>query len=172
MLTVTSNPTRTSPGEARQVDPGEHPRHAAAAAAAGRAASCRRPAQADGHAAPADGAAPGQPEAAPSATPSWTRSASASRTSTPSAPGGRRTTSCRSTPRACCPAARRSRARLSCERSCSGRPDMFRRCLAEKLLTYALGRGLEYYDQCAVDEIVARREERRRHASRPWCSRS
>jgi hypothetical protein len=30
----------------------------------------------------------------------------------------------------------------------------FRRCLAEKLLTYALGRGLEYYDKCAVDTIV------------------
>jgi len=31
---------------------------------------------------------------------------------------------------------------------------LFRRCLTEKLLTYALGRGLEYYDQCAVDSIV------------------
>jgi hypothetical protein len=30
----------------------------------------------------------------------------------------------------------------------------FRRCLAEKLLTYALGRGLEYYDKCTVDIIV------------------
>jgi hypothetical protein len=29
----------------------------------------------------------------------------------------------------------------------------FRRCLAEKLLTYALGRGLEYYDKCALDDI-------------------
>ena len=28
------------------------------------------------------------------------------------------------------------------------------RCLAEKLLTYALGRGLEYYDACALDAIV------------------
>ncbi|HXG11208.1 MAG TPA: DUF1592 domain-containing protein [Gemmataceae bacterium] len=31
----------------------------------------------------------------------------------------------------------------------------FCRCLAEKMLTYALGRGLEYYDKCAVDDIVA-----------------
>jgi hypothetical protein len=30
----------------------------------------------------------------------------------------------------------------------------FRRCLAEKLLVYALGRGLEYYDKCTVDAIV------------------
>jgi hypothetical protein len=31
----------------------------------------------------------------------------------------------------------------------------FRRCLAEKMLTYALGRGLEAYDKCAVDDITA-----------------
>jgi mono/diheme cytochrome c family protein len=35
-----------------------------------------------------------------------------------------------------------------------GKADLFRRCLAEKMLTYALGRGLEYYDKCAVDELV------------------
>ncbi len=34
------------------------------------------------------------------------------------------------------------------------RREEFLRCLASKLLTYALGRGLEYYDQCAVDEVV------------------
>lgn len=32
----------------------------------------------------------------------------------------------------------------------------FYRCLTEKLMTYALGRGLEYYDVHTVDEIVAR----------------
>ncbi len=31
--------------------------------------------------------------------------------------------------------------------------DDFVRCLSEKMLTYALGRGLEYYDKCAVDKI-------------------
>ncbi len=35
------------------------------------------------------------------------------------------------------------------------RKDVFVRSLAEKMLTYALGRGLERYDKCAVDEIVA-----------------
>jgi len=30
----------------------------------------------------------------------------------------------------------------------------FRRCLAEKLLVYALGRGLEYYDKCTVDAVM------------------
>ncbi len=37
-----------------------------------------------------------------------------------------------------------------------GKADQFRRCLAEKLMTYALGRGLEYYDKCTVDEITAK----------------
>jgi hypothetical protein len=32
--------------------------------------------------------------------------------------------------------------------------EAFRRCLTEKLLTYALGRGLEHYDKCALDQIV------------------
>jgi hypothetical protein len=39
----------------------------------------------------------------------------------------------------------------------------YRRCLAEKMLTYALGRGLEYYDKCVVDDItatVARNQDR------------
>jgi hypothetical protein len=35
----------------------------------------------------------------------------------------------------------------------------FYRCLSEKLLTYALGRGLDYNDVYAVDEIVARVEK-------------
>jgi mono/diheme cytochrome c family protein len=33
--------------------------------------------------------------------------------------------------------------------------DLFARCLSEKMLTYALGRGLEPYDRPAVDRIVA-----------------
>ena len=36
------------------------------------------------------------------------------------------------------------------------RQDDFRRCLSEKMLTFALGRGLEYYDACAVERIVNR----------------
>lgn len=35
----------------------------------------------------------------------------------------------------------------------------FARCLTEKLLTFALGRGLEYYDRRAVDKIVANLEQ-------------
>jgi mono/diheme cytochrome c family protein len=36
----------------------------------------------------------------------------------------------------------------------SKRQDAFRRHFAETLLAYALGRGVEYYDRCAVDRIV------------------
>jgi hypothetical protein len=32
--------------------------------------------------------------------------------------------------------------------------NLFVRCVTEKMLTYALGRGLEFYDQCAVDKII------------------
>ncbi|QJW93806.1 DUF1592 domain-containing protein [Frigoriglobus tundricola] len=35
-----------------------------------------------------------------------------------------------------------------------GKSDQFRSCFAEKLLTFGLGRGLEYYDKCALDDIV------------------
>src|SRR5205085_6135146 len=35
-----------------------------------------------------------------------------------------------------------------------GRAGAFARCLAEKMLTYALGRGVERSDRCAVDEIA------------------
>ena len=31
----------------------------------------------------------------------------------------------------------------------------FYRCLTEKMLTYALGRGIEYYDTPTIDQIVA-----------------
>ena len=35
----------------------------------------------------------------------------------------------------------------------TNKKDEFIRCLSEKMLIYALGRGLERYDKCAVDEI-------------------
>ncbi len=34
------------------------------------------------------------------------------------------------------------------------RREDFARCLSEKMLTYSLGRGLEYYDRCATDAIL------------------
>ncbi len=36
------------------------------------------------------------------------------------------------------------------------RGDGFVRALAEKMLVYALGRGLTFYDRCAIDKIVDR----------------
>lgn len=41
----------------------------------------------------------------------------------------------------------------------------FGRCLTEKMLTYALGRGLEWFDKCAVDEIMGRLEQDDRFAT-------
>jgi len=37
--------------------------------------------------------------------------------------------------------------------------DLFCRCLIEKMLVYATGRGLEYYDRCAVDKILQALEQ-------------
>ena len=36
-----------------------------------------------------------------------------------------------------------------------GKKDLFAKCLTEKMLTYALGRGLEFYDRRSVDAITA-----------------
>ncbi|MFM8273228.1 MAG: DUF1588 domain-containing protein, partial [Gemmata sp.] len=36
-----------------------------------------------------------------------------------------------------------------------GKKDLFVKCLTEKMLIYALGRGLEFYDRRAVDTITA-----------------
>ena len=36
----------------------------------------------------------------------------------------------------------------------NGKKDQFSRCLTEKLLTYALGRGLEVYDKRSIDRIL------------------
>ncbi|TWU25150.1 hypothetical protein Pla52o_14480 [Novipirellula galeiformis] len=40
------------------------------------------------------------------------------------------------------------------------RSEQFVRCLAEKMLIYATGRGTEYYDRCAIDAIMAEMKER------------
>jgi len=46
------------------------------------------------------------------------------------------------------------------------RRSQFRRCLVEKMLTYALGRGLEYYDRCAVETITKNMEKDNNRFSR------
>jgi mono/diheme cytochrome c family protein len=45
------------------------------------------------------------------------------------------------------------------------RKDQFLNCLTRKMLTYALGRGLEDYDRCAVDKILADLAEKKYHYS-------
>ena len=42
----------------------------------------------------------------------------------------------------------------------NGRKKAFVRCLTEKLFTYALGRGIEYFDRSAIEEISRRMSER------------
>ena len=76
------------------------------------------------------------------ATPAWIRSASGSRTTTPSAGGAPRTASSRWTPSGALPERQELRRPGGDEGSCS-RTSMpeFARCLAEKMLTYSLGQG-------------------------------
>jgi hypothetical protein len=35
----------------------------------------------------------------------------------------------------------------------AARPGLFVRCLTDRMLTYALGRGLEEYDECTIERI-------------------
>ena len=44
-------------------------------------------------------------------------------------------------------------------------PEQFVGTVTEKLLTYALGRGVEWYDKCAVDRILVRLKEDDRFAT-------
>jgi hypothetical protein len=41
-----------------------------------------------------------------------------------------------------------------------GRQEQFHRTLTERLMVYALGRGLEYYDKCAVDQAMILAKQR------------
>jgi hypothetical protein len=45
------------------------------------------------------------------------------------------------------------------EQALLNRPEVFAGVVTEKLLTYALGRGVEYYDGPAVREVVRRAQE-------------
>ncbi len=68
--------------------------------------------------------------------------------------GDRRPAS-RSTPRAGLPTAANSSGVSGLEQALLDRPELFVRTLTEKLMTFALGRGVEYYDAPAVRKIVA-----------------
>lgn len=47
----------------------------------------------------------------------------------------------------------------------ANRKTQFGRCLTEKLMTFALGRGLEYYDRCAIDKVMSDLERDDRFAT-------
>ena len=89
---------------------------------------------------------------------SWTRSASRSRTSTPTASwrtqaGRRRRHADRRGGRRCSTASR-STARSGCGRRCCATRRSSCGCSIEKMMTYALGRGVEYTDMPAIRAIV------------------
>ena len=82
---------------------------------------------------------------APAATSSWIPSGSRWRTSTPWAPGARAKAArwaAPSTRRACCWTAPRSTGVSRCGRRCCSDQEIFVGTVAEKLMTYALGRGV------------------------------
>ena len=156
ILTVTSFPNRTSPVVRGKWLLENMLGFAAAGTAARRAGSARDGARRTGALdARAHGTAPPATRRARAATPSWIRSGSRSSNSTRSAAGGPLRAACRSTPPVRCPTAGRSRARWGSATSCSGRREgEFVRTVTEKLMTYAIGRGVEPYDKPAVRRIV------------------
>ena len=105
----------------------------------------------------ADGAAPRANPSCASATPGWTRSAS--RFENYDAIGAWRDKDGDFADRrrpATLPDGQTFRGPAELKAILKGKKDLFARCLAEKMLTYALGRGLEYYD------TLRRRQDRRR----------
>jgi hypothetical protein len=57
------------------------------------------------------------------------------------------------------PSGERFRGPIELVRILSQRERAFAEALTRKMLTYALGRGLQYYDQCAVEAIVQRMDQ-------------
>ena len=96
----------------------------------------------------------GATRCARAATPRWIRSASRSRTSTPSAAGAPRAR--RNTPidaSAALPDGTKFDGPAELRQLLASRRDEFVRTVIEKMLVYALGRGLEYYDMPTVRRI-------------------
>ena len=89
------------------------------------------------------------------------RWASRWRTSMPSAPGASAMAIPRSTPAACWRMARRSSGPRTSTAALMSHSELFITNVVEKLMTYALGRAVEYHDMPAVRAIVrqARRED-------------
>ena len=108
----------------------------------------------------AHGRTPEEPGRARRATGSWTPSGSRWRTSTRSAPGARATATAsstrarRSTHRASCSTARKVDGIVTLRQALLRQPELFVGTVTEKLMIYALGRGLQPYDMPSVRAIV------------------
>ena len=163
-LTVTSLSDADVAGDPRQVDSREHPRHAAAAAAAERPAARRR-----GHRTATSCSRCGSGWRAHRANPACASChalmdplglrARELRRDRPMAHDDE--AGDRSTRPASCRTAAHSKASTGLREALLRQSGVVRRRrLTEKLLTYALGRGVEYYDMPAVREHRARRRAR------------
>ena len=155
ILTVTSYANRTSPVQPRQMDSREPAGHAAAAAAAECAAAAReqpgakvltvRERMVEHRENPACASCHQLMDPVGLSTENFDavgRWRTQSEAGTPiDASGG-------------LPTAARSTAPAGFARRVLNRPDLFVTTLTEKLMTYALGRGLEYYDAPAVRAIT------------------
>ena len=74
--------------------------------------------------------------------------------------------------RACCPTAAKFNGPDELRAILSSDREAFARALTSKLLTYALGRGLERYDTKTVKAIAAAAAGAATTGSRRWCWRS
>ena len=142
-------------GAARQVDPGESAERSASAAAARRAAARRKQGRRRRDAAPADGRASEEPSlrVLPFADgPARLRPGELRRDRRVA---DARTAISRWIRPARCRTAGRSRRPAELKAILKQDREVFVRALTEKLLIYALGRGLERYDRPALDAITA-----------------
>ena len=141
-------------GDSRQMGSGEPRRHAAAAAAAERAGAEGQHRLGDSFRARAAGRASRQCRLRELPQPDGPGRLRAGelRRGRPLARRSRRAS--RSTPPAACPTAASSPASPGWSRALLKRPELFVGTLTEKLLTFALGRGVEPYDAPAVRKIV------------------
>ncbi len=89
-----------------------------------------------------------------SVTSGWIRWASAWRTTVPRAAGARTRASSRLTPPGSCPNGETFSSPAELKQILKANAGAFVECLTEKMLTYALGRGLESYDQPQVEAIA------------------
>ena len=144
---------------ARQMDSDQHPRHAAPAAAAQRAGAQGKQRRRKGTSVrermEEHRKNPGLRELPQDDGPDRLR-AREFRRHRPMADQERRRRADRSPP-GVCSMAPRSMDRSALRAALMSRPEVFVATLTEKLMTYALGRGVDYYDMPAVRAIVATR---------------